>query len=47
MSNIGDEDLVKEVNRVEHERYCPITEDTSLDDEMLCTAVLEIESELN
>ena len=42
-SNIPDEDLVTEMNKVE--RYSPIVEDISLDDTVLCTAVEKIEQE--
>ena len=42
-SNIQDCELLKEMDRVE--RYSPITEDISLDDEKLCTAVEKIEHE--
>ena len=40
-SNVNDAELVHESNKVE--RYSPITEDISLDDEVLCNAVEEIE----
>ena len=43
-SNITDSELVNEVNRVE--KYSPITEDISLEDEVLCSAVERIEEEL-
>ena len=42
-SNIGDMELVKETERVE--KYCPVVEDISIDDELLCSAVEKIESE--
>ena len=42
-TNISDMDLVKEVETVE--KYSPIVEDISLDDETLCTAVENIEEE--
>ena len=42
-SNVNDADLVTESNRLEH--YCPITEDISLDDVVLCDAVEKIEEE--
>ena len=41
-SNIKDMDLVSELTKVE-DKYCPITEDINLDDEVLCSAVEEIE----
>ena len=44
-SNVCDDELVKECVRVEHEPYCPITEDISLDDSTLCRAVEQIEEE--
>ena len=42
-SNVQDEELVRESNRLEH--YCPITEDISLDDNVLCEAVEHVEEE--
>ena len=46
-SNIRDEDLIAESNRVESqcEHYCPVTEDISLDDTVLYDAVEKIEEE--
>ena len=44
-SNVGDQELICESDRVEREHYCPITEDISLDDSTLCTAVEKIEEE--
>ena len=42
-TNVPDKDLVKEVEKVE--KYCPIVEDISMDDESLCVAVERIEEE--
>ena len=42
-SNIKDMGLVQEVEKIE--RYCPIVEDISIDDEVLCSAVEKIEDE--
>ena len=42
-SNIGNMELVKEVEKVE--RYSPIVEDISLEDDILCSAVEKIEEE--
>ena len=42
-SNISDSELVDVADKVE--RYCPITEDISLDDSELCSAVEKIEQE--
>ena len=42
-SNISDVELIGEMEKVE--RYCPITEDISLEDEVLCNAVEKIEYE--
>ena len=42
-SNVQDHELVQESNRVE--RYCPVTEDISLEDEVLCQAVENVEEE--
>ena len=42
-SNVSDGELVQEVNKIE--RYCPITEDISMDDTELCTAVEKIKEE--
>ena len=42
-SNVTDMELVSEVNKLE--AYCPIVEDISLEDEVLCTAVERIEEE--
>ena len=44
-SNIRDGDLVPETDRVECECYCPLVEDISLEDEVLCSAVEKIEEE--
>ena len=43
VSDITDMELVKEVETIE--RYNPITEDISLDDEYLCAEVDKIEKE--
>ena len=40
-SNINDMDLLQEIETIE--RHFPITEDISLDDEVLCSAVEQIE----
>ena len=40
-SSICDSDLVSSVENME--KYCPIVEDISVDDEFLCEAVEEIE----
>ena len=42
-SNVMDSELVEESNKIE--KYCPITEDISLDDTTLCSAVERIENE--
>ena len=42
-SDIMDSELVLEANKLE--KYCPITEDISLDDDTLCSAVESIEKE--
>ena len=42
-SSISGMDLLSHVESVE--RYCPIVEDISLDDETLCQAVEQIETE--
>ena len=42
-SNVGDTYLIKEVENVE--KYCPVVEGISLDDETLCAAVEKIEDE--
>ena len=42
-SNITDMEIVKETEKVE--TYCPITEDISMDDTVLCSAVKKIEKE--
>ena len=42
-SNVTDMELVQESEKVE--RYCPITEDISMDDSTLCQAVEMIEEE--
>ena len=42
-SNLDDYEIVQEVEKIE--KYCPIIEDISLDDEMLCSAVEKIEQE--
>ena len=39
-SNINDMELVKEAEILE--KYCPITDDISLDDQVLCSAVEKI-----
>ena len=44
-SNIGDSDLVTIAERMENERYTPIVEDISLDDQTLCDTVDQIERE--
>ena len=41
--NVPDQVLIKEADKVD--RYCPIVEDISLDDDTLCTAVEKIEKE--
>ena len=41
--DVTDQDLVKHVENVE--RYSPIVEDISLDDDILCTAVEKIEEQ--
>ena len=38
-----DKELVNEVEKIE--RHCPTTEDISLDDKVLCSAVEKIEDE--
>ena len=40
-SNINDMDLLQEIETIE--RHFPITEDISLDNEVLCSAVEQIE----
>ena len=40
-SNITDMELVNEVNKMEF--YCPIVEDISIEDNVLCTTVEKIE----
>ena len=40
-SNINDIDLLQEIEKIE--RYFPITEDISLDDEVLCSTIEQIE----
>ena len=42
-SNLSDTELVDKVEEIE--RYCPITEDISIEDEVLCSAVEKIEDE--
>ena len=42
-SNISDSEIVAVADKVES--YCPITEDISLDDSELCSAVEKIEQE--
>ena len=42
---IGDNELVKAVEKVEREPYKPIVEDISMDDNTLYTAVEQIEKE--
>ena len=42
-STIKDMELVQEVEKLE--RYCPIVEDISIDDEVLCLTVQKIEDE--
>ena len=42
-SNITDMELLEHVEHTE--KYCPITEDISLDDDTLCQAVKQIETE--
>ena len=42
-SNVNDEELVLETNRVE--KYCPIIEDITIEDDILCDAVEKIEEE--
>ena len=42
-SNVKDTELVKEMEKVE--KYSPIVEDISIDDDVLCTAVEKIEQE--
>ena len=44
-SNVADSVLVNETSRVERQPYCPVTEDISLDDQTLCSAVEKIEQE--
>ena len=44
-SNVVDSVLVNETSRVERQPYCPVTEDISLDDQTLCSAVEKIEQE--
>ena len=41
--DMNDKELVQNVERIE--KYCPIVEDISLDDQVLCTAVEKIEEE--
>ena len=43
--NVGDTELVRAVNRCEHEYYCPVVEDISIEDEVLCNAVQKVEQE--
>ena len=42
-SNVRDVDLINETEKVES--YCPITEDILLDDDVLCHAVENVETE--
>ena len=42
-SNVSDLELLHKVE--EMERYCPITEDISMEDELLCSAVERFETE--
>ena len=42
-SNVMDSELVQECNKIDI--YCPVTEDISLDDQTLCSAVEHIEKE--
>ena len=42
-SNVTDKQLVEDSNKLE--KYCPIVEDISMDDETLCAAVEKIEDE--
>ena len=45
-SNVSDMELVSQVDNVDKvEPYCPIVEDISLEDEVLCSAVERIEEE--
>ena len=44
-TNVADKDLVQTAERLESERYRPIVEDISLDDETLYEAVSQIEQE--
>ena len=41
--NVPDSQLVEHVENIE--RYCPVVEDISVEDELLCTAVKKIEQE--
>ena len=44
--SVGDDELVKCVEKMDlKQRYCPIVEDISMDDSMLCAAVEQIENE--
>ena len=42
-NSLSDSDLVEVVSKME--RYCPVVEDISMDDEELCKAVEQIEYE--
>ena len=42
-NSLSDSDLVEGVSKME--RYCPVVEDISMDDEELCKAVEQIEYE--
>ena len=42
-SNISDMELLSNVQEIE--RYCPITEDITIEDDLLCAAVEKIEQE--
>ena len=42
-SSVTDSEIIAEYEKVES--YCPITEDISMDDNILCTAVEKIEEE--
>ena len=42
-STVNDRELVRDVEKLE--KYCPVVEDISMDDETLCSAVEKIEEE--
>ena len=42
-NNMTDQDIMDTVNHME--KYCPVVEDISIEDEVLCSAVEQIESE--